>query len=132
MLGEEVSPKAVAGQVNLLVEHLFPDRWETRLRKKPLPSINNQRDRRRDQYATIQKLFKLKQKDAAHSILDGSWRTVPNQTRSRPDGLEEYWRGVFESPKTELILNIHEGANWKWNILDPVSEEEAKGGHTES
>lgn len=117
-------PEVVEEDLNRLGDSLFPDRWVTGTRTRPGFPTRNKRDLWRAQYASIQRLYKLKRKDAAHSILNGSWKAEFIQ--ARPAGLEEYWRGVLESPRTELMRETTEEVDWKWDILDPISEEEAR------
>lgn len=114
-------------EISMITDDLFPDRWVTRPPKRIKPWATTKRAIRRAQYATIQRLLKIKKKDAAHRILDGSWRLEPGRVGNKPEGLEEYWRGILESPKGELRLELDGDQEWEWSIVDPVSEEEVRG-----
>ncbi len=79
-------------------------------------------------YAHTQRLYKLKRKDAANSILEGRWGEEYRGLDREVNGVEEYWAKVY-------VTNINDGEPWsaspqtvndiKRKVMAPVTAEVA-------
>ncbi len=114
--------------VKLLKEHtalIFPTKW---LPAPPLRTsgkvLRSNKQLRRARYATIQRLYKLRRKDAAQTILEGRWKEAYKDKR-RVDGLEEYWTDVYAGTghSEEKALTTEKGEQ-RWEILSPITATE--------
>ncbi len=114
--------------VKLLKEHtekIFPTRW---LPAPPLRTsgkvLRSNKQLRRARYASIQRLYKLRRKDAAKTILEGRWKDA-YKDKHRVDGLEEYWTKVYAGTghSDEPVLTTEKGEQ-RWKILSPITATE--------
>ncbi len=111
--------------MKLLKEHtakIFPTRW------LPAPPsgkvLRSNKQLRRARYASIQRLYKLRRKDAAKTILEGRWKDT-YKDKHRVDGLEEYWTKVYAGTghSDEPVLTTEKGEQ-RWEILSPITATE--------
>ncbi len=119
-----------AEQLEILTQEFAPLKWQTcakrrGLRKEP----RSKKQVRRARYAHIQKLCKLKRKDAAHSVLEGRWREAYRGVDRGMEGVEEHWAEVLGT-KTNVAgpwkVSHQEAGNIKWELMDPVTGEEVE------
>ncbi len=115
----------------LFKEHaakVFPTRWRPTVPKRTLgkkPRSNKQI--RRAMYANIQKLYKLRKKDAAKTILEGRWKEA-YKGQEQVEGMEDYWEKIYaEGVPAEDTPPITERAEPKWEIISPITAEELTG-----
>lgn len=115
----------------LFKEHaakVFPTRWRPAVPKRTLgkkPRSNKQI--RRAMYASIQKLYKLRKKDAAKTILEGRWKEA-YKGQQQVEGMEDYWENIYAGvAPAEDPPPITERAEPKWEIISPITAEELTG-----
>lgn len=112
------------------VELLFPTVWHqkgTRSKQQLKTDSDKPKELRRKQYAAVQRLLNTSRKDAATTVLNGSWRE-PSQTPSRGlPGLTDFWAEIIgaEGPQARVPSSTPDNAHWA--LLDPISVEELRG-----
>lgn len=102
-------------------QHWFPHTWKpTSARPEPKVRQWSKRDIRRANYAAVQKLYKLRKRDAAQTVFSGSWRNAYRGHAPLPAKMEEYWSEVFGKPSA--IDSVPPGAPTKvlWSVMGKI------------
>ncbi|CAM4574444.1 unnamed protein product [Leuciscus chuanchicus] len=89
-------------------------------KKKPVSN----RQRRRLQYAYIQRMYRTKRRDAASVILEGCWKYAYLGTTVTVEHLEDFWANTMEVGSEEECQEVAEAANVHWPILAPIEVDE--------
>ena len=85
------------------------------------PSHHKRAQIRRLQYAHIQKLYRIRLKDAASTVLDGRWRTAYMETHSSIPNFYEYWSSIFSSSPHHDARPIRSVSSQYFNLISPVT-----------
>ncbi len=130
LLGGWVSREQAAQNLESAIQECIPLKWNPVKRRRVFgkkPKSN--KEIRRARYAHTQRLYKLKRKDAAHSILEGRWREAYRGLDRAVEGVEEYWAKVFETNTTEIESSEsspQSNGQIKWELIAPITTEEIR------
>lgn len=130
LLGGWISKEQAAQSLESAIQECIPLKWNPmKMRRVFGKKPKSSKEVRRARYAHTQRLYKLKRKDAAHSILEGRWREAYRGLDRVVDGVEDYWAKVFETSTTGTE---HSEASpqsiglIKWEVISPITAEEIR------
>ncbi len=130
LLGGWVSRDQAALSLESTIQECIPLKWNpVKSRRVFGQKPKSNKEIRRARFAHTQRLYKLKRKDAAHSILEGSWREAYRGLDRVVEGVEEYWAKVFETntPEIEpLESSPQSNGQIKWELIAPITAEEIR------
>ncbi len=130
LLGGWVSLEQAAQSLESAIQECIPLKWNPVKRRRVFgKKPRSNREIRRARYAHTQRLYKLKRKDAAHSILEGRWREAYRGMDCAVEGVEEYWAKVFETSTTETEpseASPQSSGQIKWELVSPITTEEIR------
>lgn len=77
--------------------------------------------------AHIQKLYRIKRKNTANTILQGHWREAYRGINHGVENVERYWADIYVTPtngECQMAPPCRENRNWK--VLAPITAEDVK------
>lgn len=125
LLHDRISLKNTSELVEDVTKIYFPSKWSPmppkgNRRRKPISN----RQRRRMQYAFIQRMYRIKRKDAAGVILEERWKEAHLGRTTIVDNLVDFWAETVEMGSEEECLDEVESASQHWPIVAPIVAEE--------
>lgn len=94
-------------------------------RNSPRPPPTTRKERRKREYALIQKLYHADQKRCADTILNGHWHldvmTAP--PRVTIDAQEAYWGRLFTRPSPDDQRPVIPIRPPQWDMIKPITKE---------
>ncbi len=102
MLDGTITREQGAEQLETITQEFAPIKWKScGKRRGPRKEPRSNKQVRRARYAHVQKLYKLKRKDAAHSVLEGRWREAYR-------GMDREVKGVFNNKGIKREREVHQ------------------------
>lgn len=122
---DRISLKKAAELVEDVTKISFPSKWSPMppkgmRKKKPMSN----RQRRRMQYAFIQRMYRTKRKDAAGVVLEGRWKEAHLGRTTTVENLVDFWVDTVEKGSEEECLDEEDSASQHWRIVAPIVAEE--------
>ncbi|THD23438.1 hypothetical protein D915_005233 [Fasciola hepatica] len=75
---------------------------------------------RRLQYAHVQKLYAIRRKDCAHTVLSGDWKEAHLRRSAPPPDLLAYWKGIFSQPSHLGPRPVQRPSAVHWSVLNTI------------
>lgn len=114
--------------IQMLEDHAtlyFPHCWNpSRCHSRPTRIPRSTKQIRRANYAAVQRLYKLRRKEAAKTVLSGCWRTAFRNTPSTVAGMDEFWTKVFSCPSAPDSAHYGPPPDFYWSLLNPITVDE--------
>ncbi|KAA3673250.1 uncharacterized protein DEA37_0011159 [Paragonimus westermani] len=106
----------------------FLIKWNFKIRKTRVArKALSKRMIRRLNYATPQRLYHTRRKDAANSALDGSWTSLYKRASVYPIDMKDYWKEIFEMQSKPDDRPVAQQGH-VWNVVAVFRSEEIRSG----
>lgn len=112
---------------DLLEQHAqewFPYRWKPSVVRHKITHKWSNKTIRRANYAVIQRLYKLRRKDAAATVLSGRWRHAYRGPAPVPSGMAEFWSSMFETSSVIDTTPAVDPPALLWSVLESIAPSE--------
>ncbi|KAF7262701.1 hypothetical protein EG68_00065 [Paragonimus skrjabini miyazakii] len=113
-------------ELETIVAECFPVKWKFQVRKtRVFWKALSKRMIRRLNYAAIQRLYHTRRKDAANSVLDGSWASMYRRELIYPINMKDYWKEIFEMRSKRDNRPVAQKGH-EWDVVAALGSEEVR------
>lgn len=121
----EISSERCRAMMEDHARHWFPHTWKpSSARSQAEARQLSKRAIRRANYAATQRLYKLRRRDAAHTVFSGRWKTAYRGHAPLPSEMEDYWAKVFEAPSAIDTVTPAVPQKVLWSVMGRITPSE--------